>query len=301
MPILEEPRVDIANESQLTSHRMTDGLQRVVQYYDETAEDYLTWSRAGYMHFGLWRPWINPLNRRAMLEAMNRLVFQSLGLDNIERGEIADLGCGIGAVSHFGHTEFRRHRWHAFTICPKQVAIGRRRFGCEQVKFYCSDFADLPLADESLDAAFFLESLCHATQIDIVLQESARVLKPGGRLVIVDGMMRRAPDNRPSYLRRLAQAVERNWALGGFYSVGSLSRTAEQAGFNIQSTREMGWQVAPSVFHSPALIAFHTLRLIASGRWSRWKRRHMIGCVLGILLGLVRRHFGYYLFSLQKI
>ncbi len=274
--------------------------QRVVDYYRETADDYLTWSRDGYMHFGLWRRGISPFNRRAMLEAMNDLVFESLRLDAVTPAEVADLGCGIGAVSHYGSRVFPVHRWHAFTICPRQVAIGNRRFAGNNVLIRCADFNDLPMENGSLDAAFFLESLCHSSQLQRSLDEAARVLKPDGRLVVIDGMMRRLPHDTPGYVRRLSRAVETNWALGGFHCVPTFRKASMEAGFDVESCRELGWQVAPSVAHSPMLVGWHTLKLIATGRWSSWKRRHMVGCTLGILLGMLRRHFGYYLFSLRK-
>ncbi len=272
----------------------------VVDYYTETIDDYQTWSRQGYMHFGLWRPWLNPLNRRAMLESMNDAVFDALDLRNDVAADIGDLGCGVAAVSEYGSRRFPNHRWHAFSICPRQVAYANTRINGDQVKVSCADYCDLPLPDQSLDGAYFLESLCYADHLQSALCESSRVLKPGGRLVVVDGMMRNRPEQTPAYARRLAAATEKNWALARFHAVPDFEPAARHAGFEIEAKREMGWNVAPSVAHSPVLIAMHSLKLIAQGKWSRWKRRHMIGCALGVLLGLLRRQFGYYLFSLRK-
>ena len=48
----------------------------IADYYDDTVIDYNAWSKEGYLHFGYWRPWLNPFSRRPMLEEMNRLIFK---------------------------------------------------------------------------------------------------------------------------------------------------------------------------------------------------------------------------------
>jgi ubiquinone/menaquinone biosynthesis C-methylase UbiE len=44
----------------------------------------------------------------------------------------------------------------------------------------------LPIATDSLDGAYAIESLEHAVDIESAIAELVRILKPGGRLVIID-------------------------------------------------------------------------------------------------------------------
>jgi len=44
----------------------------------------------------------------------------------------------------------------------------------------------LPLADGSVDAAFLSQSLHHAAQPREALREAARILRPGGHLLLLD-------------------------------------------------------------------------------------------------------------------
>ena len=43
------------------------------RYYEEAGPDYAAWSPHFSMHFGFFRRGINPLNREAMLEQMNKI------------------------------------------------------------------------------------------------------------------------------------------------------------------------------------------------------------------------------------
>ena len=237
-----------------------------------------------------------------MLEAMNDLVFESLQLGDKTSALVGDLGCGTGAVTRYGCRSFPQHRWKAVTICPEQAAYGQAQCNAtelEKMTFIQANYSDLPFEDQSLDAAFFLESLCHAEDAQDPLEEAARVLKSGTRLVVVDGMMRHRPDQTPAYARSLASKVGKSWAVGEFHCVPDFETAARHAGFEIESKREIGWQIVPCVAHSPLLIGWHSVGLIATGKWTAWKRKHMIGCALGVLLGALRHQFGYYVYCLR--
>ncbi len=169
-----------------------------------------------------------------------------------------------------------------------------------RIEMIQADFCKLPYENESLDAIFFLESLCHADVVSAALQESIRVLKPGGRLVVVDGLLRHTSENTPAYARRLAKIVAENWAVGEFHSLPNFEEAAAATGFEITTKRELGWQITPCVAHSPLLVGWHSIGLIATARWTAWKRKHMIACGLGVMLGCLRTQFGYYLHTLRK-
>ena len=57
------------------------------------------------------------------------------------------------------------------------------------MQYYCGDYHRIPLEDATVDGVFYLESLCHSTRPDEALAEAARILKPGGRIVMTDGYL----------------------------------------------------------------------------------------------------------------
>ena len=56
----------------------------------------------------------------------------------------------------------------------------------KQLDFQLVNAMDMPFADETFDAVWALESLFHMPDRLQVLGEIARVLRPGGRLVLTD-------------------------------------------------------------------------------------------------------------------
>ncbi len=290
---------------QAPSNEQDPAKSRIVDYYRDTEIDYDVWSREGYLHFGYWRMGLNPFSRRQMLEEMNQVVFQKLKLDSLSQGSVADLGCGVGAACRFGAQQYPHLRWLGLTISPAQVAKGIRLIELQAsarsgITLAQGDYHHLPWPDRSVDRIFFLESLCHSRAPASVLCEAARVLKPDGRLVVVDGYLQYPREKTPRYMRWIEQQVAANWAVPGFHCISNLEGWANSAGFEVIDQQEAGWRVAPSALHAPPLVAWHSLKLLFAGRATRWQRSHLVASFMALVLGMQRSYFRYYLTTFHK-
>ena len=101
--------------------------------------------------------------------------------------KIADLGAGEATVGLM--LARTAERVIAVDNSEKMVEYGgdvARRNGVENLEYRLGDLEELPLADAEVDIALFHQSLHHALHPDIALRESWRILKPGGRVVILD-------------------------------------------------------------------------------------------------------------------
>jgi len=105
-----------------------------------------------------------------------------LGL--LELGDVLDAGAGDGATA-----ELLAPRARSITcvdVSEKLVDAARVRLaGHRNARAEVADLAALPFADRSFDDVLLLNVLTHVESPARVLGESARVLRPGGRLALV--------------------------------------------------------------------------------------------------------------------
>jgi SAM-dependent methyltransferase len=110
----------------------------------------------------------------------------SRGLAGLCRlGRVLDIASGDGAVAEL--VAPRAASVTCLDLSERVVAAGRRRLShLDNVRFVQGDMHDLPLDDASVDHVLLMAALCYAHAPRRVLAEAARVLAPGGDLVLVD-------------------------------------------------------------------------------------------------------------------
>ncbi len=94
---------------------------------------------------------------------------------------VLDAGCGKGRFARVLTERYPEVRIHGLDISEAMLqfvppAIGRA----------AGILTELPFASGSFDAAYATESLEHAVEIDVAVAELCRVVKPRGRIVIID-------------------------------------------------------------------------------------------------------------------
>ena len=100
---------------------------------------------------------------------------------------IADLGAGEGAFSQL--LARRAERVIAIDNSPKMVEVARElaaRNGLDNIDFRVGDLEAPPIDDASIDLAFLSQSLHHALHPQRAVAAAHRLLKPGGRIAILD-------------------------------------------------------------------------------------------------------------------
>jgi SAM-dependent methyltransferase len=174
-----------------------------------------------------------------MAPFQRRLVARALELLAPAPGErVLDAACGRGA------TTARIAQTGAFAVgldlLPENVAEAEVRFGGEpRVRFAVADVTRLParaggieLEAESFDAALCLEAGFHFGPKGrrAFLEESWRLLRPGGRLVLVDFVWRDARPERIESLDR-DRYVRDTWRFEEFEPLERYRATARELGF----------------------------------------------------------------------
>jgi MPBQ/MSBQ methyltransferase len=286
-----------------TSDNLIDAPARqdIPDYYNETVADYDAWSPQGYLHFGYWRPWMNPFRRQPMLEEMNRLVFSKLGLAELDKGQVLDLGCGVGAVARHGSRLYPNLDFHAMTLSKEQVERGKSLHTTERVQYYCGDYHTIPLPDKSADRAYYLESLCHSTRPEEALAEVARVVKPGGRIALTDGYITRPLDQTSRLFQHVVKGVAHNWAVPMFHEIELARNWNAHGNLRLVEEFECGWRLGPSAMHAIHLSAWHFFKLLFQSGVKSWQWKHLTASAYTVALGLYRKYFRYHVLVFEKI
>ena len=100
---------------------------------------------------------------------------------------IADLGAGEGTLTLL--LAQRAQRVIAVDNSEKMFEYGAGvalSHGVKNVEYRLGDLEELPLAAEEADLALLHQSLHHSLHPDRTLEEAWRILKPGGRIVVMD-------------------------------------------------------------------------------------------------------------------
>jgi len=134
---------------------------------------------------------------------------------------IADLGAGEGAFSLL--LARRAKKVIAVDTSARMVEVGQqqaKRQGVKNLEYRLGDMEEVPIEDGAVDLVFYSQSLHHALHPGRAVGEAWRILKPGGRVAILDLAKHRFEEARELYADE--------WL--GFSEV-ELESTLENAGF----------------------------------------------------------------------
>ena len=198
-----------------------------------------------------------------------RLLFDLLG--PIAGKSLLDVGCSDGAIA----SELARRDAVVTGLDSDPVAIAAawRRAGVEGVQLWLVEgkAESLPFSDATFDAVLAVATLCFVPDAERALSEMARVLKPGGRLVI--GELGRW-SLWAVYRRFRGWFGHPTWRAARFRSETELRRLLEVGGFDVVETRG-------AIFYPPCgvaarLLAAEQLALLGGeARFDVLRERHL--------------------------
>ena len=111
---------------------------------------------------------------------------------------VGDLGCGTGQTSA-AIAPFVAHVIAVDASAAMLQAAKKRLQGIDNIELRRGELEALPIDEARLDAATLMLVLHHMPEPDRALAEVARVLKPGGRAIVVDMQ----PHDRENYRQQM--------------------------------------------------------------------------------------------------
>lgn len=135
-------------------------------YYDEPKYD--------YRHYWDSREYEDKIERSTLKKLLTKIPREKT---------IVDLGCGFGRLAQTYANIFSQ----CYLVDPSEKMLRQARTFCQKIgnlRIEKGSLAKIPLGDQSVDVALTVRTLHHLADIRPALIEIARILKPGGFLIL---------------------------------------------------------------------------------------------------------------------
>lgn len=161
--------------------------ETIINYYEHMIGHYenLWHGEANALHYGFWDE--TTKNHQQALLNTNQTAADIARISDADY--VLDAGCGVGGSS----------AWLArnigcdvlgITLSPSQVKKARQNAEelglCNKLEYDQQDYLNTTFKEETFDVVWAIESVCHTENKSDFLKEAFRLLKPGGRLVVID-------------------------------------------------------------------------------------------------------------------
>lgn len=221
------------------------------RYYDRLTPAFITYGQGGStgaIHRAVWGP-----GTSTRLEAFHYVDDQIASLASalistspapshprsVAPSHLVDLGCGVGASLCYLAARLPI-RGTGVTLSPVQARLATERIRdaglSDRVEVIEADYCDLPARVPRADLAYAIESFVHGHAPDRFFAECARLVRPGGLLVICDDVTRGVPGASAA---RAIDRFSRGWHINTLVQQDELRALAGTAGFEHQSTDDL--------------------------------------------------------------
>lgn len=214
----------------------------VRRYYDRHTATFLRYGQgggAGAIHRAVWGPGVE--SREAAFHYVEDRIADQLraALRAGTEPSVVDLGCGVGGSLCYlaGRLPIRGA---GVTLSPLQARLATERIRAaglhDRIRCLEGDYTDPGLALPAADLAYAIESFVHGPDPAGFFAQCARIVRPGGLLLICDDV-RRAGGGAAA--RRAIERFRRGWRINTLPDREALRALAAEAGFEHRSTDDL--------------------------------------------------------------
>ena len=227
----------------------------ISDYYHQTQDHYEKWWKLKdnlSIHYGLW--FEGTKDFATALKNTNSEMAKVAGIKPEQK--ILDAGCGVGGAALFLAKEFGC-KVEGVTLSSRQVTLAKQaaiKTGLSSsVNFSEQSFSKTNFKNDSFDVIWACESTCYANPKEDFLNEAFRVLKPGGKVIILDYFV--TPKGLIDKQKNIHN-WSNLWAIEKLYNWHDLSVGLTQSNLKLVSRYNYTKEVTPSAkkMHSRSFL-----------------------------------------------
>lgn len=218
-----------------------------------------------YVHWGYWEnPEKADRSQEDFLAAMERLNSELLSTADLKDNQaVLDAGCGFGGTLRGIQNRWKGMNLVGINIDARQLEIARRQV--PGVSFIEGDACALPFQASSFDRVLAVECIFHFSSRLQFLKEAARVLKPGGLIVLSDFVPRKPKGSNSWIGKVIGRQIQKGYGhLGGDWVDGDYNAMAQAANLRLIIDKDITANTLPTyplllkLFPSPNLMTWPT-------------------------------------------
>lgn len=187
----------------------------------------LFWSRTG-LHYGFW--YDDTKNLAEAISNTDKFVIDVLAIDSGDT--VLDAGCGVGGTSIYV-AENTGARVEGITLSDVQLDAARKKASTSAARhllnFSKQDFTKTNFKENTFSKIFGIECICYAHKKIDFLNEAHRILKPGGKIAVVDAFLTK--ENLDAEERNIYTKFINGWVVPNLSTKDGFFQSLERAGF----------------------------------------------------------------------
>ena len=220
-------------------------LAQIRRYYDRNTAAFVLCGQGGSVgaiHRAVWGPGVG--NRQEAFRYVENQISKQIRrlvptADTENVPHIIDLGCGVGGSLCY-LADRLPIRGTGITLSPVQTRLAQQRIRETGLSdhIYCieGDYCNLPANLEPAELAYAIESFVHGPSPARFFAQCARILRPGGLLLICDDFRRQLTE--PATTRTVERFCQ-GWHVNALLKRNELHALAKAAGFEHESTDDL--------------------------------------------------------------